>query len=108
MAYNNPLLLLTAIYFFLFMMSWRFKNRFVNWLAASTLGVYMLNEMVIRYSFLEPYAHRYSPIIQLVLWFGVSVAFYVFAIIIDKFRIAVQKPIWWMYNKLIDKSNHKQ
>jgi len=100
MAYNNPLLLLTAICFFLFMMSWHFKNRFVNWLAASTLGVYMLNEMVIRYSFLKPYAHRYSPIIQLVLWFGVSMAFYVCAIIIDKLRLMVQKPIWRVFDRI--------
>lgn len=100
MAYNNPLLLLTAICFFLFMMSWHFRNRFVNWLAASTLGVYMFNEMVIRYSFLEPYAHRYSPIIQLVLWFGVSMAFYVCAIIIDKLRIMVQKPIWRLFDRI--------
>lgn len=103
MAYNNPILILMAVCFFLFMMSWHFKSKFVNWLAASTLAVYMLNEMVIRYSFIKPYAHRYSPIVQLAIWVGVSLGFYVFAIAIDKIRVVVQMPIWRVYNRIMDK-----
>jgi len=103
LAYNNPLILLTAIFFFLFMMSWHFRSKLVNWLATSTLAVYMMNEGVIKYSFLEPYAHRYSPLIQLGLFMGVTVAFYVFAIIVDKMRVLVQRPIWWCYDKWIRK-----
>ena len=101
-AYNNPILLLTAISFFLFMMSWHFKNRFVNYIAVSMLGVYMLNEGVVKYGFLKPFAHQYSPLIQIALWVSVSIAFFIVAICIDKIRILLTKPIWYTYNRYIE------
>ena len=101
-AYNNLLLFLTAISFFLFMMSWHFKSRLVNYVAASMLGVYMLNEGVVKYGFLKPLSHQFPPLQQLVLWFGVSVGFLVVAIGIDQIRVLLMKPIWYIYNRYIE------
>ena len=97
-AYNNLFLLLTAVSFFLFMMSLHFKSRIVNYIAASMLGIYMLNEGVVGYEFLIPYAHQYTPLVQLVFWFGVSIGFFLIALCIDQFRILLTKPIWRVYN----------
>lgn len=90
-GYNNPILLLTSVAFFLFMMSWRFQNKVINHLALSTLGVYMLNDLVVRYDFLRPYAHRFDPVPQLVLWVGVTIGFYLAAIAIDQIRLVITK-----------------
>ncbi len=101
-AYNNLFLLLTAIFFFLFMMSWHFKNRFVNYIAASMLGVYMLNAGVVKYEFISPYSHKFTPITQLTLWIGISVGFFIVAVGVDQIRIFLTKPIWLIYNRYIE------
>lgn len=92
-GYNNPVLLLTSVAFFLFMMSWKFQNAVINRLAMSTLGVYMLNEAVVRYDFLTPYAHMFGAWAQLALWIGVTVVFYLFAVGVDQVRIWLLRPI---------------
>ena len=100
-AYNNPLLLLTAISFFLFMMSWHFKSKFVNQIAISMLGIYMLNEGVIKYGFLVPYAHQFTPVIQITFWFIVSIIFFIIGVCIDQVRIFLTKPFWKGYDQYI-------
>lgn len=101
-AYNNLFLLLTAIFFFLFMMSWHFKNRCINYIAVSMLGVYMFNEGVIKYGFIKPYSHMFTPLLQLALWLGISVGFFIVAVGIDQIRILLTKPIWLLYNRHIE------
>ena len=92
-GYNNPFLLLTSIAFFLFMMSWHFKSKIINWLAMSSLGVYLLNDMVIQYDFLRPYAHMFGPWQQIGLLLGVAILFYAFAVAIDQIRILLLHPV---------------
>lgn len=92
-GYNNPFLLLASIAFFLFIMSWHFKSKMVNRLAMSCLSVYMLNDMVIQYDFLRPYAHAFGPWQQLGLLLGVTIAFYLLAVGIDQIRILLTQPI---------------
>ena len=91
--YNNPILLLTAVSFFLFMMSWDTQNMLINRLAMSTLAVYILNDAVVGYDFLKPYAHAFTPGLQLMFWIGVTIVFYVGAVIIDQIRILITQPI---------------
>lgn len=86
-AYNNPILLLTAIAFFLFIMSWQFQNKIVNRFALSTIGVYMLNEGVVGYSFLQPYAHAFHPLVQLLFLVGITLLFYLLFVGVDQIRI---------------------
>ena len=91
--YNNPVLMLTAVAFFLFMMSWKFQSQIINRLAMSTLAVYMLNEAVVKYDFLTPYAHAFNAWAQIAIWIGVTVAFYILAVGIDQIRIFITQPI---------------
>lgn len=106
-AYNNPLLLITAICFFLFMMSWHFKSKFVNHIATSMLGIYMLNEGVIKYGFIAPYSHQFTPAIQIIFWFMVSIIFLLFGICIDQVRIFMTKPFWIVYERNAEKIRSK-
>ena len=92
-GYNNPLLLITSIAFFLFVMSWHFKSKIVNWLAMSSLSVYILNDMVFQYDFIRPYAHAFAPWQQLGLLIGVALCFYLLAVGIDQIRILITQPI---------------
>lgn len=101
-AYNNPIILLTSVSFFLFMMSWHFKSRFINYITASMLGVYMFQEKVIRYGLLVPFAHQFSPIVQLSLLLAVTVAFFIMAVGVDQIRILLTKPVWFIYNRYIE------
>lgn len=90
---NNTVLMLKDIAFFLFMMSWHFQSKVINRLAASTLGVYMLNDMVVQYDFLRPYAHQYGAWGQLALWIGATVVFYLLAVGVDQIRILITQPL---------------
>lgn len=106
-AYNNPLLLITAIFFFLFMMSWHFKSKFVNYIAVSMLGIYMLNEGVIKYGFIVPYSHLFTPAIQILFWFMVSITFFIVGVCIDLVRRLLTKPFWLVYERNVEKLQSK-
>lgn len=95
-SYSNPALMAMSIAFFLFMMSWHFQNQLINRLAMSCLGVYMLNDWVIRYDFIQPYAHAYAPWVMILIWLGVTVSFYIFAIGVDQIRIFIINNIFKM------------
>ena len=86
-------MLITSIAFFLFVMSWHFKSKIVNWLAMSSLSVYILNDMVFQYDFIRPYAHAFAPWQQLGLLIGVALCFYLLAVGIDQIRILITQPI---------------
>lgn len=43
-TYNNPLVVISSIAFFLFMMSFDYQRRWINWVAESTLVVYLVHE----------------------------------------------------------------
>lgn len=90
---NNTVLMLKDIAFFLFMMSWHFQNKVINRFAASTLGVYMLNDMVVQYDFIRPYAHVYGAWGQFALWIGATVVFYLLAVGVDQIRIFITNPL---------------
>jgi hypothetical protein len=101
-TYNNPVLLLTSIFFFLFMMSWHFKSKFVNYIAASMLGIYMLNEGVAIYGNIAPYAHHFTPVVQLAFWFALSIAFFIAGLCVDQIRIILTKPFWSIYERYLE------
>jgi len=43
-AYNNPLVVVSSIVFFCIFLTFNFKSRIINWLAASTLSIYLIHE----------------------------------------------------------------
>ena len=97
-SYNNPILLICACCFFMFMMSFRFKSQVVNWLASSALAVYILQEGVIRYDYIGMLADRYSPAAMIGIWIACSVVFFVSALLFDKLRVLLFRPFWKLYD----------
>lgn len=43
-AYNNPLVVISSIIFFCIFLTFNFKSRIINWLATSTLSIYLIHE----------------------------------------------------------------
>ncbi|MBQ2441259.1 MAG: acyltransferase [Paludibacteraceae bacterium] len=101
-CYHNPFLLINTVCFFLFIMSFRFQSRFVNCLASSTLGVFLLNEKVVGYQILQPFSHVFSPMVNVAVWLGLAIAFYVVAVVLDKLLHLIINPLLRCYNKRLD------
>ena len=61
-AYNNPLVVISAIAFFLFFVSFDFSSKIVNNIARCTLGVYLIHEnaYMSQYIYSEKIASIYS------------------------------------------------
>lgn len=59
-AYNNPIVLLASFSLFCHFRRLRFESRTVNWLAASMLGVYLLQESKLGYLFYHTMSERFQ------------------------------------------------
>ena len=91
-VYNNPFVIVGAVAFFLFMQSFHFSSKWVNWLSAGALAAYLIQD----HPLLR--IHTYSDVrtlmetsnisipTQFVLCIGMSVAFVVICCMIDKIR----------------------
>ncbi len=105
LAYNNPLLMLQSIIYVLFFSTFNFKSKFINWVAASTFGVYLMSDNIyVRgwlYKFLGFNNDIYSYDILLYI-FICSVAVFSICIIIESIRLLIFKVI---YNSKIAKKN---
>lgn len=64
-AYNNPLIVISAVSFFLFVVSFNFQNYWINRFAESTLVVYLIHENCYVSSWL------YKP--QIIFWFAQNI-----------------------------------
>lgn len=105
LAYNNPLLMLQSIIYVLFFSTFNFKSKFINWVAASTFGVYLMSDNIyVRgwlYKFLGFNNDIYSYDILLYI-FICSLAVFSICIIIESIRLLIFKVI---YNSKLAKKN---
>ena len=60
-SYNNIFVLIAAIGFFLFMLSFDVKSRTINWLASSCLAAYLLQGSMLPYSWYTGLLENYPP-----------------------------------------------
>ena len=99
-SYNNIFVLTAAIGFFLFMLSFDIKSRTINWLASSCLAAYLLQGSVIPFSWcselLEKY-HLHNPCHVMYI----SALFLIVALLFDKVRILIAKPLILLANKYV-------
>ena len=106
--YNNPLLLVGSLCFFLFMLSFHFHNLSINKLATSALSIYLLQNLAL-FTYLskhidnlgvnidsDNYIATISSILIYLLLF--SFAFATISIYIDKLRILITRPIIRAFN----------
>lgn len=101
-TYCNPFVMVAAISFFLFIMSFDIKSRTVNWLAASALAVYIVQEKIFRYHWISDLANEWAPIYKVILLPLLSVSFMMAVLLIDKVRILLMKPFWKLYDHHVE------
>ncbi len=95
-AYSSPLVILSAVYFFLFFSKLSFCNSFINWVAVSCFAAYLVHmdshffhpyyTDIIKHWFLT--VDRYTFVGNVALLIG---SIYTCAILIDKVRIVIWK-----------------
>ncbi len=99
-GYNNPLTLLASCSLFLFASSFHFKSKSVNYLAQSTLALYLIQEsLFFGRGWLYPYLGNIyeshpSLGIQLLILIIVTLIFSCFAILIDQTRILLRSLVF--------------
>jgi len=91
--YTNPLVIVSSVFFFLFFTKIHIKNdAAVNWVAASSLGAYLLhlNPMVFDPYFvpmLASFSRVSSNVLLLLLVFVFLITVFLAGVMIDKFRL---------------------
>lgn len=108
---NNSLFaILAAIGLFGFMLSFHFRNKFINNVAKSSLAVYLIHCQayisIILFTWMNKlYLHIDSingiltPYLELFLAIVLGVCIFVVSISIDKIRMLIMKPLWYLYGK---------
>lgn len=97
--YNNPLLILAAVSFFLFFKKLSFKSAFVNWMGKSSLAIYLLHIREPISSLLFPFNTNcinsvgYSGIIMYLKLILLFFAIIYISILIDQIRILIMNPL---------------
>jgi peptidoglycan/LPS O-acetylase OafA/YrhL len=103
--YNSPLIVISAIAFFLLFRSFRFRNKAVNWLAASAFAVYLIHENLFMRVFYVDYVNELAQTLDNGFLLAACLAMLAFVILIaciliDKFRMFITNPIERLFNKI--------
>lgn len=102
-TYNNPVVIIGAVGFFCYMMSFHFESRFINYLALSTLSIYLMqtkcfsaycallmtpftNEQIAQFGLL-------SILCKFAIMIVGVLAFSALCIVIDQIRIIMMTPL---------------
>ena len=108
-SYNNPLLLIGAIFFLLFMLSFHFQNKLINYVAASSLSIYLLQNFVLM-KCVTIYVSRqlgvnftlceggYVIAIMLIYLICFAFVFTIASVLFDQIRILTVSPIMSLYD----------
>lgn len=96
--YDNPLVVFQAIALLLFFKNWSFQSSFVNYVATSSLAIYLLHThpSLMSSFFVAPISsafHNYSYPLFLLFVFGIALSYVITAIIIDKIGVAIYNNI---------------
>lgn len=107
MSYNNPFTILSSIGFFLFMMSFHFQSKSVNWIAKSCFAMYLLQNKTV-FESMDMLLHKYvllnGSLLQWVTTWGLilvfAIVFMVVAVGIDRIRMMITNPVLKLYDKI--------
>ena len=95
--YNNPVVIIASIAFFLIFQTFSFQSKVVNWLAVGTLAAYLIQENLFLRGDIYGYVHNLcagsAPLIALCIACGCSILFLLLVIVIDGLRAIITKPI---------------
>ena len=93
--YNSPILILMSSLFFMFFTTLHFESKWINWVASSTLAVYLLHEnkyapRQLWYDFVENlYVTKICDGYWWIVFLGCCMGLFVGCILIDKVRMAL-------------------
>lgn len=106
-AYNNPLVIIQTIAFFIFFSTLNLKNTFINYISTGTIGIYLIHDnnniRNVLYKFLGFNGNNYSVMI-LVNILGCAILIFISCLIIELIRKFIFKLI---YNTKIAKKNRE-
>lgn len=110
--YGHPIVIVEAIMLFLFFSSFSIQCKTVNWLASSVFAAYLFQESTYLghqwiYPQMEAWFVDIPDGVRILTLFGVSLAFVVISIFIDKLLTLVSNPIIKGYEILITKIHAK-
>ncbi len=106
-AYNNPLVIIQTIAFFIFFSTLNLKSTFINYISTATIGIYLIHDnnniRNVLYKFLGFNGNNYSVMI-LVNILGCAILIFISCLIIELIRKFIFKLI---YNTKIAKKNRE-
>lgn len=103
-TYNNPLVIAASVTLFLFFNTINFKNAFVNYIAQSTLIIYLIQDHplfrkpILKY-YLIQISNQISGIKIIPVLIGLAFVFMAGCILVDQFRIYIVKSIEYFLDK---------
>lgn len=100
LSYNNPFILIQSISYFLLFSTFKFKNRFINSIAALTIGIYLIHDNNYVRSYLYTWLNVNSTLVTsftTILWLiFLAVGIFIVCAIIEFIR---QKIFLFIYNR---------
>lgn len=103
-CYNNPIVILAAVAFFLFFQTFSFENKMINWLAPGTLAAYLIQDQYYFghaiYESTQKITDTLSPYAGYAISVLISIAFLLAAMLIDKGRAWLTRPLIDWVNKI--------
>ena len=105
--YDNPLLVLQSMSFFLFFTKFQFQNRLINYVAASTTMVYLLNLQpqlceIFKSTLWKLYA-SHSMVTFAALALAFCIGFFILSILYDQLRVLT----WRWFSLIADRLSNK-
>lgn len=95
--YCNPLVMGGAMGFFLFVMSFQFKCKVINWMATSVLAAYLLQDTIYPYHRIQVWTGAWLPQAKILALPLLSAGWLVAVVWLDQIRLGLSKPFWRWY-----------
>lgn len=111
LCYNNPLVILASVGLFVFMEQIEIKSYTINLIASSVLAAYLIQDIpggmiyalgnLYNNSYINPLDNMFLKVLSMLVFvvFGSIVTLF-FAIVLDRFRLLLMKPIWMLFDHL--------
>ena len=103
--YNNPLVVIQAIFIFLFFKQLKIQSSIVNYCSSSVLAIYLLHMHPDIKQYFYDYSnslYAYSPLIHIMYLLMIFFLVFIVAIPLDKIRIILFD---WIYNLIVGNKN---
>lgn len=109
--YNSPLIIISAVLFFVIFTKISLKNKFINVVSLSCLSAYIFHTcspIIHWFAKYDVYIfNNYPFILYLLMMFGSCLEVFTIAIILDKIRLLIATPVLYLTDKIVSKYNGK-